>query len=181
MDGRKKYGMERRALILQWLKASNEPLTGQMLAEKTNVSRQVIVQDISLLKAKDEPIIATAQGYVYINEQQSNYPFRRIIACKHKGDKTEDELKILVDHGVFVRNVSVEHPIYGELTASLMIKNRRDLGHFMKKMEETNSSYLSDLTDGVHLHLLEAETIEQLDDACEDLEKAGFLLSKVEE
>ena len=180
MDGRKKSGNERRNLILQWLKDSNEPLTGQVLAEKTNVSRQVIVQDISLLKAKNEPIIATAQGYVYLNEQQSNTLFKRIIACKHTPDEMEEELKILVDHGVLVRDVSVEHPTYGELTASLMIKNRRDLAQFIQKMDETNSSSLSDLTDGVHLHTIEAETLEQLDDACEELEKAGYLLSKVE-
>lgn len=176
MDGRKKLSEDRRNFILDWLKTSNEPLTGQAIAIKMNVSRQVIVQDISLLKAKDEPIIATAQGYIYLHEKQSNYPFKRIIASRHTPTKTEQELNILVDLGVFIRDVIVEHPIYGELTASLMLKNRRDVQQFIKKMEQTSASYLLDLTDGTHLHTIEAETEKQLEEACAALEKAGFIL-----
>ncbi len=176
---KKKSGEERRDLILQWLMETSEPLTGQLLADRTNVSRQVIVQDISLLKAKNEPIIATAQGYIYLNDNQQTYPYKKIIACYHPPQKTMDELIIMVDHGLFVRDVIVEHPIYGELIASLMLKNRRDVNEFTKKMEQTNASYLSDLTDGVHLHTIEAETNEQLEEAIQRLEEEGFLLSKI--
>lgn len=174
----KMTGEFRRDFILNKLKTSDSPLTGQILAEITNVSRQVIVQDISLLKAKNEPIIATAQGYIYVNEQQTTYTFKKIIACQHTPQNTMNELNLIVDYGVFVKDVIVEHPIYGELTASLMIKNRRDVTDFIKKMEETNASYLSDLTEGVHLHTLEAETKEQLDDLLIALKNAGLLLSK---
>lgn len=179
MDIRKKNGEERRKYILKCLKESEEPLTGQIIAEKTNVSRQVIVQDISLLKAKNEPIIATSQGYVYLNNKQSN-SFKRIIASSHSPQETKDELMIIVDHGVLVRNVIIEHPIYGELTASLLLKNRRDVNQFINSMEERSASYLSDLTNGIHLHTLEAESNEQLDEACKALEKAGYLLTKAE-
>lgn len=175
---KKKTGDERREIILKWLKEANEPLTGQMIAEKTNVSRQVIVQDISLLKAKNEPIIATAQGYIYISDKEPAYPYKRIIACYHQPHHTKDELLIMVDHGILVKDVTVEHPLYGELTASLMLKNRRDVTEFIKKMEETNASYLSDLTEGVHIHTIEAESPEQLTDVIQALEKAGFILSK---
>ncbi len=178
IDGRKKSAEERRSFILNWLKESTEPLTGQMIAEKTNVSRQVIVQDISLLKAKDEPIMATSQGYIFFNDQQPTYPHKRIIACQHTPQQTLDELLIMVDNGVHVRDVIVEHPIYGELIASLMLKNRREVNQFIDKMDKTNASYLSDLTEGVHLHTLEAETTEQLDEVSDALEKAGFLLSE---
>jgi len=177
MDGRKKLSEDRRTFILDWLKTSNEPLTGQAIAIKMNVSRQVIVQDISLLKAKDEPIIATAQGYLYVHEKQSKFPFKRIIASRHMPDHTEKELNILVDHGVFIRDVIVDHPIYGELTASLMIRNRRDVQQFIQKMKQTNASYLLDLTDGTHLHTIEAETESQLDEACTVLEKVGYILN----
>ncbi|MER2142040.1 MAG: HTH domain-containing protein, partial [Priestia megaterium] len=47
---KKILGEERRELILQWLKTENKPMTGSELSKRTNVSRQVIVQDISLLK-----------------------------------------------------------------------------------------------------------------------------------
>lgn len=64
----KLMGANRRDQLLLWLKESKSPLTGGELAKKANVSRQVIVQDISLLKAKNVPIIATSQGYVYMDE-----------------------------------------------------------------------------------------------------------------
>ncbi|KXG45007.1 transcriptional regulator [Tepidibacillus decaturensis] len=181
VDERKRSGEERRRILLQWLKESEEPLTGQILAEKLNVSRQVIVQDISLLKAKNEPIIATAQGYVYLREKESAHSFKRIIACNHTPAQTEAELNLIVDHGVFIRDVIIEHPIYGEMTASLVIKNRRDVKQFIQKMEDSKASYLSDLTEGTHLHTLEADTIEQLDEVCLAFKKAGFLLEKENE
>jgi len=176
MDRRKKTGEERRQFILDWLKKTTEPLTGQVIAEKTNVSRQIVVQDISLLKARNEPVMATSQGYVYLTEQRSTLPFKKIIACRHVPKDTERELLMMVDHGVTVRDVSVEHPIYGELTATLMIKNRRDVIDFIKRMDSTNAAYLSDLTEGVHLHTIEADTEEQLSSLCQELEQAGFLL-----
>ncbi|OEF99219.1 transcriptional regulator [Vulcanibacillus modesticaldus] len=180
MDGRRRTSEERRKFILQWLKESNEPLTGQEIAEKTNVSRQVIVQDISILKAKNEPIIATSQGYIYMNTNQELYTFKRLIACIHSFEQTKEELMIFVDHGVYVRNVIIDHPIYGEITAPLMLKNRRDVYNFINKLKDTNATLLSTLTNGIHLHTIEAETKEQLDEVCYELDKNGFLLSKDE-
>jgi len=178
LSEKKLTGDERRDNILEWLKNSREPLTGQILADKTNVSRQIIVQDISILKAKNVPILATSQGYIYVPKYSSTYPFKRVIACKHYPEQTKDELFLLVDHGVFVRNVIVEHPIYGELTASLMLKSRVDVYDFLNKMENSGASYLSDLTEGVHLHTLESASEKQLDEAIKALENAGLLLSK---
>ncbi|MBC8831661.1 HTH domain-containing protein, partial [Escherichia coli] len=52
---KKILGDTRRQMILKWLKEAEAPISGNQLAQKTNVSRQVIVQDISLLKAGNEP------------------------------------------------------------------------------------------------------------------------------
>lgn len=175
-DQDKMTGEKRREYILQWLKESSEPITGSVLADKTNVSRQVIVQDISLLKAKNEPIIATAQGYVYI-QPSDDRKARRVIACCHLPNQTEDELNIMVDQGATVLDVIVEHPIYGEIKASLMLRSRRDVSQFLRQISETKASLLSQLTDGTHLHTIEAETVEQLDEVCEAMEQAGYLLS----
>ena len=169
-------GDKRRELILQWLKESQEPITGGDLAKKTNVSRQVIVQDISILKAKGESIMATSQGYVYLQLQQENKKHRRVIACFHDPKDTKEELLLLVDAGVTIQDVSIEHPIYGDLTASLRLSNRFQVEQFMKKLEETNAGLLSLLTDGTHLHTIEADSKEQLDHACQALKKANFLL-----
>ncbi|SFD39873.1 hypothetical protein SAMN05216238_101157 [Lentibacillus persicus] len=177
MEERNKVlGEKRRKKILNVLKASSDPHSGSMLARQMNVSRQAIVQDISLLKAKGEPIIATSRGYVYYEETNENQKFSRVIAVSHKFEETGNELYTLVDHGVTVRNVMVEHPVYGDLTGSLMIKNRLDVDAFLKKINQTGASLLSKLTAGVHLHTIEAETEQQLDKACQMLKDKGILL-----
>lgn len=169
-------GNERRQLILDWLIKSQDPITGKELSERANVSRQVIVQDISLLKATGEPIMATARGYVYLKENNLTQNVIRVIVMKHTVEQTADELYTLVDYGVTIRNVMVEHPIYGDLTGSLMIKNRREANEFLRKLNSTGASLLSDLTEGVHLHTIEAENEEQIEEACEALRKLGILL-----
>ncbi|WP_010097227.1 transcription repressor NadR [Ornithinibacillus scapharcae] len=169
-------GDKRRSLILEWLINNQEPITGKELSERTKVSRQVIVQDISLLKATGEPIMATARGYVYLKENNNLGHVRRTIVVKHTVEQTADELFTLVDYGVTVRNVMVEHPIYGDLTGSLMIKNRREAKEFLKKLNSTGATLLSKLTEGVHLHTIEAEEEVQIEEACEALRKLGILL-----
>lgn len=82
--GKKILGEERRKLIVEWLRMSKEPLTGGELANRSNVSRQVIVNDITLLKARNEPIIATSQGYCYFAPAAPEQWFERSIACSHK-------------------------------------------------------------------------------------------------
>lgn len=176
--GKKVLGEERRELILNWLKNSESPLTGSQIAKETNVSRQVIVQDISLLKARNEPIMATAQGYMYFQSAPTKQKVSRIIACQHTPEQTEDELITVVDFGVTVKDVSIEHPVYGDMTGSILIKNRHDVKLFLEKVQSTQATYLLELTDGTHLHTLEADTESQLDQACLALERKGYLLSQ---
>ncbi len=146
-DGLKLTGAERRQQLLAWLKESEAPLTGSELAKRASVSRQVIVQDISLLKAKNEPIIATSQGYVYLRSALGKkQPVQRIIACDHEPEKTEEELNLIVDFGVTVKDVTIEHPVYGDLTASIRVSTRKEVSDFVKKISSTNAAYLSQLT-----------------------------------
>jgi transcriptional regulator of NAD metabolism len=176
MKEKKILGNERRDLIIKWLSITEQPLTGGELAKRTNVSRQVIVQDISILKAKKHPIIATAQGYMIV--QNNPLPkINRIIACKHSPTATKEELFILVDHGVTVKQVIVEHAIYGEISASLMLSTRHDVERFCEHIEKTQSTLLSELTDGVHLHVIEADSNDQLDKAVQALDEKGFILN----
>lgn len=177
-SGRKILGEERRTLILQYLKQSHEPITGSKLARKANVSRQVIVNDITILKARNEPIIATSQGYMYLPRSGSDGIFERTIACHHSPDEVEAELNLFVDHGLTVKDVKIEHPVYGDLTASIMVSNRKEVEQFMAKIRETNASYLSELTDGVHLHTVSAKDSHAIDAAEKALKKAGFLLNE---
>jgi uncharacterized protein len=175
-DQKKLLGEERRSWILQFLKETDHPITGSELATKTNVSRQVIVGDITLLKAKNEPIIATSQGYIYMNQASSAPTFERTIACRHTPEEAETELNLLVDHGVTVKNVRIEHPVYGDLIASIMVSNRQEVKQFMEKVMSTKAAFLSELTAGIHLHTIAASNEESLDKAEEELKRTGFLI-----
>jgi transcriptional regulator of NAD metabolism len=176
IEQKKILGEERRSLILQLLKDSTTPLTGSDLASRTNVSRQVIVGDITLLRAKNEPIIATSQGYIYLRQGTGIPAYERRIACRHFPEETEKELNIIVDHGVTVKDVKIEHAVYGDLTASIMVSNRQDVKQFMDKIRSTQAALLSELTEGIHLHTISASSEAALDHAVSALRKEGFLM-----
>ncbi|WP_338470384.1 transcription repressor NadR [Niallia sp. XMNu-256] len=171
---------ERREFILQLLKESSEPLTGSELASKTSVSRQIIVGDVSLLKARDEPIIATSQGYIYMKTQAPTNYVERTVACNHPPERTKEELNLLVDYGVTVKDVKIEHPVYGDLTASILVSNRKEVKQFMERIKETQASYLLELTNGIHLHTLRGASEKVLEEAENALREAGFLINTMD-
>ncbi len=157
------------------LKRAKKPIIGSELAEKFDVSRQVIVQDIALLRAAGEEVIATSQGYLLPGEKENKY-YRTTIACKHNDHQVEDELMIIVNHGARIIDVMVEHPIYGELRGMLMIQAAEDVKQFMKKYREEGATLLSSLTDGVHLHTIESLNKEVVDRLKMALREKGYLL-----
>lgn len=173
---KKMLGEDRRNELLSLLRTNNSPITGTDLAKHTNVSRQVIVNDINLLKARNEPIIATSQGYVYINRDENNKIYERKIVCLHTAEQAEDEMLTIVDCGVTLKNVIIDHPVYGEITASMMLSNRHDVNSFLKRVDETNANYLSILTNGTHLHVISASSEELLDRAEQILREKGYLI-----
>lgn len=175
-ESEKMPGDQRRQYIVQLLKQANRPMTGRELGDLTNVSRQVIVGDITLLKAKKEPILATSQGYVYAAPHQQS-AIEKTIVCRHTGEQTEEELTILVDHGVTVKDVRIEHPVYGDLSASIMVSNRREVEEFIRQIEEANAGYLCHLAEGgIHLHTLSADDDRSIIEAEAALKKAGILI-----
>lgn len=54
---------ERRDTILAMLRKADKPVTGTDMARVCQVSRQIIVGDIALLRASGTPIISTPRGY----------------------------------------------------------------------------------------------------------------------
>lgn len=167
---------ERRKMIVATLEKSTTPVTASEFAEKANVSRQVIVQDVSILKAKGEPVIATSQGYLYLGADKVENVKRKTIVVNHPPERTLEELYMIVDHGVTVKDVRVEHPVYGDLTASIRVSNRKEVDRFYEKLTGPDSSHLSSLTNGLHLHTLEADSMKKIEAACRDLKKAGILV-----
>ncbi|MEK4230130.1 transcription repressor NadR [Solibacillus sp. FSL H8-0538] len=173
---KKMLGEERRYELLTLLKNAGRPVTGTDLAKHTNVSRQVIVNDMNLLKARNEPIIATSQGYLYMKLEDTKQMFERKIVCMHTAEQAKEEMYMVVDCGVTLKNVIVEHPVYGEITASIMVSNRLEVENFIQRVEETNASFLSVLTQGTHLHVISAPSEQLLDRAERLLREKGFLI-----
>lgn len=167
---------ERRHRLLLCLKDAVGAVTGTDLAWQLAVSRQVIVQDIAILRAGGAQILATPQGYL-LNADTRNSAVQTVVACCHMGEQIEDEISTIVDHGGKLVDVIVEHPLYGELRASLQIASRRDLALFLAQLGSTAARPLSALTGGVHLHTIEAANQAVLDEIIEALQNKGFLLS----
>lgn len=169
---------ERRKEILNILFHAENPIKGTDLAEKLGVSRQVIVQDIAILRARGESIIATPQGYIVPKEGNSKKLIKTIV-CTHQNDiELEEELQIIVDLGGKILDVIVEHPLYGEIKSQLQIGSRYDLNLFMENLKSTKAEPLSSLTGGVHLHTIEVESEETFKMIKERLKEKNYLINE---
>ncbi|MBE3519390.1 MAG: transcription repressor NadR [Firmicutes bacterium] len=167
---------ERRRKIMEILTQAGEPVTGATLASRLGVSRQVIVQDIALLRAQGQKILATPGGYAFLEAEPATGGIVKLVAVKHGRSETQDELYTMVDAGAEVIDVIVDHPVYGQLTGQLSLKTRGDVDRFIATMEESGAGLLSSLTGGVHLHTVRVpnlETFKRLENA---LRRKGFLL-----
>ena len=133
----------RRKEIQKRLESQPGPLSASKLASQLGVSRQIIVGDIALLRASGTDITATPRGYI-LTRKSEGLVYR--IPCRHRGDDMQRELEIMVDNGRLVRDVIVEHPVYGQLTGPL------DVAEFINKVRLSDAAPLSDLTGGIHLH-----------------------------
>lgn len=151
---------DRREQILRILKNAASPMSGGSIGKIIGVSRQVIVQDIAMMRLEGSPILSTSRGYL-LNEPVT---FSRTIKMYHTNDQTEDELCTIVDLGGTVADVSVNHRVYGKLTAPLGIKSRRDIHAFMQDIRTGKSVPLMNVTSGYHYHLITAPTDEILDE-----------------
>lgn len=176
MSDTRMSGEERRDFILRTLQQATEPIPGAKLGHETKVSRQVIVGDVNLLKATGEPIVATSRGYLYIHPQAKPTQIEQVIACMHTTEQAEEELNIFVDHGLTVKDVKIEHPVYGDLTASIMVSNRNEVKKFIEHIRSTKAPLLSELTEGIHLHTVLATKQQQIINAEKALRKAKILV-----
>lgn len=166
---------KRREALFALLQRANTPITGGDLAQRFGVSRQVIVQDIAILRAAGEQVLATPQGYMF-PLRQASATVHAVLACRHTPQEIEAEIGIVVDLGGQVLDVVVEHPVYGEMRGNLMIASRRDLNHFLAKLARTEARPLAELTDGIHLHTIEAPDNHVLQEIVEALNDASFLV-----
>ena len=161
----------RRDEILQALAGASGPVSAAALAARLGVSRQVVVQDIALLRTEGYPIVSTAKGYL-LNEPKCA---TRVIKVCHTNEQVEEELTTIVDLGGTVLNVMVNHRVYGRVEAALNIRNRRDVQGFLNDLRTGKSVPLLNVTSGYHFHKISAESEEVLDEIEHALQKKGFL------
>ena len=164
-------GEKRREEILKLLKKSEEPISGRDLAKRFEVSRQVIVQDVALLRAKEHKITSTNKGYV-LSEKDA---YTRVFKVNHSDEEASEELTLIVDLGGCVEDVFVYHKAYGLVKADLNIRSRRDVENFMSDIRSGKSSLLKNITSGYHYHTVTASTEVILDVIQEKLDEKGFL------
>ena len=164
-------GQKRREEILKILRDSTEPVAGAELAKMLDVSRQVIVQDMALIRANGTIVMSTNRGYVVQEDKEA----RRVFKVIHTDDQVEEELNLYVDHGAKVEDVFVFHKAYGVIKATMNIKSRRDVKKYMNDISSGKSTNLMKLTSNYHYHTIMAEDEQTLDIIQEELARKGFL------
>lgn len=160
----------RRQEILARLENSTSPIPAASLGQELGVSRQIIVGDVALLRASGHSVHATNRGYLLA--RSSTRP-RRAFFVQHSHDDSPAELEAVIAAGGAIIDVSIDHRLYGPITADLLIRNRDDVAHFRERLSV--SSTLAELTNGWHTHTIEADSEEILDDVARRLDDLGFL------
>ena len=166
-------GRERREQILQMLESTDTALSGTAIAKRLGVSRQIIVQDIALLRASNKDILSTPRGYQLF--RQSRPGTSRRFRVFHTDQQMEPELNAMIDAGGRVLDVIVEHPIYGEICASLPLSSRKDIQDFLQKIRSQKGTPLMEIANGVHMHTVEADNRQILDEIEQTLRAAHIL------
>ena len=145
---------QRRGEIAALLASAPAPLSASAVAARFGVSRQTIVGDVAILRAAGVRIAATPRGYRLEGAGAAGGSILRTVVCRHREDQILEELYAVVDSGGTLCDVTVEHPIYGQLSAQLHVASRWDADEFVKRVEEIGAAPLSRLTGGVHLHTI---------------------------
>ena len=164
-------GETRRKEIIARLTGASAPVSASKLAEEFGVSRQVIVQDVALIRASGYSIASLARGYVLETPSQA----KRVFKMQHSDEDVEKELNLVVDAGGIVDDVFVFHKCYGIVRAPMDIKSRYHVKQFLDDIASGKSSLLKNVTSGYHYHTILADSEETLDLIEKNLEEQGFL------
>lgn len=164
-------GKQRREKIIAILSDHQQPLSGTELSKQLQVSRQVVVQDIALLRAHKLSILSTNKGYLLLKENETT----RVFKVHHTNEQAREEMDLIVDLGGKLEDVFVYHRVYGVLKAPLNIKSRHDVEQYLREIHLGHSSLLMNVTDGYHYHTVSADSQKTLDLIQSELDKHGFL------
>lgn len=166
---------ERRKAIVCLLLSATEPISGSELAKKFDISRQIIVQDIAVLKGTGYGIISTSKGYV----MQTSPLSERVFKVRHTTAETEDELSCIVELGGTVVDVFVWHKVYGRIDAPLNIFSKMHIKQFLEGVRTGKSVELMHITGGYHYHTVRAENKEVLDRIEAALTEKNYIVPEI--
>ncbi len=166
---------ERRKAIINHLLSEQNAVSGTALSEKFNVSRQIIVQDIAILKGLGYEILSTHNGYV----MQSSPQKERVFKIWHTTEGTEDELTSIVTLGGTVVDVFVWHKVYGKVSAPLNIFSELQVQQFIEGVRSGKSTELMHITGGYHYHTVRADSVEDLDRIESALREKGYIVPEI--
>ena len=166
---------ERRTAIANLLLSENKAVSGGELSEKFGVSRQIIVQDITVLRSMGYDILSTHNGYV----MQDSPLKERVFKVYHTTAQTEDELNLIVDLGGTVVNIFVWHKVYGRVMANLNIFSRLHVKQFIEGVRTGKSTELMNITGGYHYHTVRAESEAVLDKIGKALAERGYIAPEI--
>ena len=165
----------RRKELATILQSFKKAVSGGELSKILGVSRQIIVQDIAILKASGYDILSTHNGYVV----QKSPTFERVFKVKHTTDQTEDELKTVVELGGTVVDVFVWHKVYGKVAANLNIFSRLHVKQFIEGIRSGKSTELMGITGGYHYHTVRAESEEVLEKIATALREKNYIAPEI--
>jgi transcriptional regulator of NAD metabolism len=166
---------ERRKAIVNMLLSSEEPISGAELAKRFDISRQIIVQDVTVLRGTGYDILSTNSGYVI----QRSPLAERVFKVKHSTAETEDELSRIVELGGTVVDVFVWHKVYGRIEAPLNIFSPLHVKQFMEGVRTGKSTELMNITGGYHYHTVRADNEEILNRIEESLVKKNYIVPEI--
>lgn len=167
-------GEERRNKIVERISSDIKPVSATVLSESFGVSRQVIVQDIALIRASGQNIISTHRGYVIEGKAECI----RVYKVKHTDSQVSEELYGIVDLGGKVKDVFINHKVYGRVRAELNVNSRKKADELIEKIRTGKSSPLKNITSDYHYHTVAADGEDILDDIEENLRRQGFLVER---
>ena len=166
---------ERRKAIANRLLSADEPVSGGTLSVEFEVSRQIIIQDIAVLKSSGYDILSTNRGYIVRQTPLKE----RVFKLRHTTEQTEDELTLIVQNGGTVVDVFVWHQVYGRVVASLNIISELHVKQFIEGVRTGKSTELMNITGGYHYHTVRADSEEILDNIGAALEQRGYIVPEI--
>ena len=149
-------GAQRRMKIIELLSKRTTPVSGTDLAKQFGVSRQVIVQDVALLRAENRDILSTNKGYLLFKPHSDDHSLKEVLLVKHTEAQILDEMS--------------------SIRSDIVINNAEDARDFVQKMQESTSKPLCVLTDDYHYHTISAPSAKSMELIKADLREKGYLI-----